>query len=81
MKLADLSCNGRPPSITLEYRKPSTPEQDEAARLQAVAAVARAGGLPAKITLPTCFECNRVFDLTNATDAAEWAHGHDCEAA
>jgi len=26
-----------------------------------------------------CPECNRVFDLTNKTDAAEWAYGHDCE--
>lgn len=26
-----------------------------------------------------CPECGRVFDLTDATDADEWAHGHDCE--
>lgn len=26
-----------------------------------------------------CPECKRVFDLTNTTDAAEWASGHDCE--
>ena len=28
----------------------------------------------------TCIECDRVFNLLNETDAAEWAHGHDCEA-
>ena len=28
----------------------------------------------------TCIECGRVFDLTNETDAAEHAYGHDCEA-
>jgi hypothetical protein len=27
-----------------------------------------------------CVECDRVFDLTDTTDADEWAHGHDCEA-
>lgn len=27
----------------------------------------------------TCQECNRVFDLFNETDAAEFAYGHDCE--
>ena len=27
-----------------------------------------------------CKECNRVFDLTDDTDAEEWAYGHDCEA-
>lgn len=26
-----------------------------------------------------CPECNRVFDLTDPTDADEWAYGHDCE--
>lgn len=26
-----------------------------------------------------CVECGRVFDLTDETDAAEWAYGHDCE--
>jgi hypothetical protein len=30
--------------------------------------------------LPVCMECGRVFDLFNTADAAEWAHGHDCEA-
>jgi len=30
-------------------------------------------------TGPTCRECERVFDLSNADDAAEWAYGHDCE--
>ena len=29
---------------------------------------------------PQCPECGRVFDLTDETDAAEWACGHDCEA-
>lgn len=28
---------------------------------------------------PTCGECGRTFDLTDDTDADEWAHGHDCE--
>lgn len=26
-----------------------------------------------------CVECDRRFDLTDATDATEWAYGHDCE--
>lgn len=27
-----------------------------------------------------CVECGRIFEiLTNEVDAAEWAHGHDCE--
>lgn len=26
-----------------------------------------------------CVECERVFDLTDEEDAAEWADGHDCE--
>lgn len=26
-----------------------------------------------------CPECGRVFDLTDPTDADEWAFGHDCE--
>lgn len=26
-----------------------------------------------------CSECGRVFDLTDETDAEEWAYGHDCE--
>ncbi len=29
---------------------------------------------------PRCPECDRVFDLLDETDAAEWAYGHDCEA-
>lgn len=36
----------------------------------------------AGITIRTkakCPECNRVFDLLNDTDAAEWSYGHDCE--
>jgi len=28
---------------------------------------------------PTCGECGRTFDLTDDTDADEWAYGHDCE--
>jgi hypothetical protein len=28
----------------------------------------------------TCRECGRKFDLTDPTDADEWANGHDCEA-
>lgn len=27
----------------------------------------------------TCPECQRVFDLTNDDDNAEWHYGHDCE--
>lgn len=27
----------------------------------------------------TCPECDRVFDLTDETDAEEFAYGHDCE--
>jgi len=27
----------------------------------------------------TCVECGRVFDLTDSTDAEEFAYGHDCE--
>lgn len=26
-----------------------------------------------------CSECGRRFDLTDETDAQEWAYGHDCE--
>lgn len=26
-----------------------------------------------------CEECHRVFDLTDETDADEYAYGHDCE--
>jgi hypothetical protein len=26
-----------------------------------------------------CPECGRLFDLTDETDAAEWAFGHDCD--
>ena len=26
-----------------------------------------------------CVECEGVFDLTDETDTAEWAYGHDCE--
>ena len=33
-------------------------------------------GHPATVACP---ECGRVFDLTDKTDAAEWAFGHDCE--
>lgn len=35
--------------------------------------------VPRRVTF-TCSECGRVFDLTDPTDADEWAHGHDCEA-
>ena len=27
-----------------------------------------------------CPECDRIFDLTDETDANEWLYGHDCEA-
>lgn len=30
-------------------------------------------------TKAQCIECNRVFDLLDETDAAEWYYGHDCE--
>lgn len=30
-------------------------------------------------TKAKCVECGRVFDLTDETDAEEWAYGHDCE--
>lgn len=30
-------------------------------------------------TKAKCPECGRVFDLTDPTDAEEWAYGHDCE--
>lgn len=26
-----------------------------------------------------CIECNRLFDLSDQTDALEWYFGHDCE--
>lgn len=26
-----------------------------------------------------CRECERIFDLTDEDDAAEWFYGHDCE--
>ena len=29
----------------------------------------------------SCVECGRIFDLLDETDAAELAHGHDCEVA
>lgn len=29
----------------------------------------------------TCPECERVFDLTDDNDNAEWHYGHDCEEA
>ena len=28
----------------------------------------------------TCPECDRVFDLLDPEDAAQFAYGHDCEA-
>ena len=31
-------------------------------------------------TKVTCAECERVFDLANEDDAADWYYGHDCEA-
>lgn len=36
--------------------------------------------VPAGPFTRTCVECGRVFDLTDETDAAELAYGHDCEA-
>jgi len=26
-----------------------------------------------------CEECEKVFDLLDEIDAAEWTYGHDCE--
>jgi hypothetical protein len=26
-----------------------------------------------------CYECGRVFDLFEQSDAEEWFYGHDCE--
>lgn len=31
------------------------------------------------MTTATCPECDRVFDLTDETQAEEYAYGHDCE--
>lgn len=39
-------------------------------------------GVKEGMSLPNqkkCFECGRVFDLYNETDAEEWEYGHDCE--
>lgn len=30
-------------------------------------------------TKAKCAECERVFDLLDEDDAAEWYYGHDCE--
>lgn len=30
-------------------------------------------------TTAICPECGRTFDLTDETDAEEFAYGHDCE--
>ena len=27
----------------------------------------------------TCVECDRVFDLLDDDEAAEWVYGHDCQ--
>lgn len=31
------------------------------------------------LTIMTCQECGRSFDLTDEDDANEWYYGHDCE--
>ena len=31
------------------------------------------------LLINVCPECERVFDLANETDHAEWLYGHDCE--
>jgi len=31
------------------------------------------------VKLPTCPECERVFDMTDDIDAYEYFYGHDCE--
>ena len=31
------------------------------------------------LLLNVCVECERVFDLANEIDHAEWLYGHDCE--
>ena len=33
------------------------------------------------MTIRTCTECHRRFDMLSTDDAAEWVYGHDCEAA
>lgn len=36
-------------------------------------------GMENNTATAACVECHRVFDLTDAVDAEEWAYGHDCE--
>lgn len=31
------------------------------------------------VTVASCPECGRVFDLLDEDDAGEWYYGHDCE--
>lgn len=33
-----------------------------------------------RVSLVSCPECGRDFDLSEEVDAEEWAYGHDCEA-
>ena len=37
------------------------------------------GGVMEVRTKAKCPECNRVFDLQDEDDAAEFYYGHDCE--
>ena len=32
------------------------------------------------VTMVRCYECDRMFDLLDKTDANEYYYGHDCEA-
>lgn len=38
-----------------------------------------AGDVIARAMRRRCPECERVFDLMEETDCAEWFYGHDCE--
>lgn len=31
------------------------------------------------VTTVRCYECDRMFNLLDKTDANEWYYGHDCE--
>lgn len=56
-------------AATIPARRPDGPDADEWGGTDEWKFVA----------LEQCPECGRVFDLTDPTDADEWAYGHDCE--
>ena len=31
------------------------------------------------VTMVRCYECDRIFNLEDETDAQEYYYGHDCE--